>query len=439
MSMQNYGDLTAAQKAVLDRVLWRVMPLVIACMVIGTIDRSNIGFAKLSMVHDLKMSEAVFALGSSLLYFGYLVFEIPSALGAHRFGARIWLSRIMATWGLATLFLAFTDSTWMFYLLRFLLGAGEAGLYPALLFYITLWFPKAYIARAMGMLTIGSALGNGLGALVAGPLLDLNGVLGLAGWRWIFLVTGAVPMIGVLVIMATMHDSIAQAKFLSEAEKEELSKAIEPGGRQQHRFVDIIRAVAEPKVLGHGLVYATLLTALFGVIYWSPSVVKTFGVTGTQNGLLVALPWAIDAVLLLIIPARLRNPGMVLKTMIGLQLLGSIAFAAAASVDDSMFRYAMLLVGIPCISVGLALYWTYPTRMFRGAPAAAALATISTLGNMGGLVGQNLMPALAEAGGSTSAALIAPCFCLGVLAIGGFVVLVRGRGAREREAQTPTA
>ena len=414
----------AAQKALLDKVLWRVMPLVTASMAIGTIDRSNIGFAKLTMATDLGMTEAVFALGASLFYLGYIVFEIPSALGAHKFGARVWFARIMFTWGLATLALAFVDSALLFYTFRFLLGAAEAGLYPGLLFYITLWFPKSYHAKAMGLLTIGSALGNGLGALISGPLLDMNGVLGFAGWQWIFIVTGLLPMVGVAVILTCMSDTIAKAKFLSDAEKTELSGMIEPAGeRKHHGFSDILKAIANPKVLGHGLAYTTLLTALYGVIYWAPSVVRTFGVTGTQNGMLVALPWAIDIVLLLWIPQLLKDRSAVLKAFIMLMLIGSTAFASAVFVEGSLFRYIMLLIGIPCISVGLALYWTFPATLFRGAQAAAALATISTLGNTGGLVGQNLMPALAEAGGDASAALLAPCVCLGLLGVGAVIAL----------------
>ncbi len=426
MSMMGQAEPNAAQRKVLDRVLWRVMPFVTACMVIGTIDRSNVGFAKLSMTHDLGMSEAVFALGSSLFYVGYIAFEIPSALGAHRFGARLWFARIMLTWGLATLGLAFTSSTAMFYVLRLLLGVAEAGLYPSLLYYITLWFPRSYHAKAMGLLTIGSAIGNGAGALISGPLLDMNGVLGLAGWQWIFLVTGALPMFGVIAILLYMRDTIAQATFLTDSEKADLAQQIEPRGAAKHGFADLLKAIANPKVLGHGIGYTTLLVALYGVIYWSPSVVKAFGVTGAQNGLLVAFPWAVDAVLLWLIPARLRGKDP-LMAMVGLLVLGSAAFAAAVLVDNSAFRYSMMVIGIPCISIALALYWTYPARLFRGAQAAVALATINSIGNFGGLIGQNLMPALAQAGGSPSAALLAPCVCLALFALTSVLVLRRGR------------
>jgi MFS family permease len=426
MTDLTHRDPSPEEKQVLDRVLWRVIPLATMCMVIGTIDRSNVGFAKLSMAADLAMSEAVFALGASLFYVGYIVFEIPSALGTHRFGARVWLARIMFTWGLATLGLAFTQSVGMFYLLRFLLGAAEAGLYPSLILFITQWLPKAYLARGMGMITIGSAVGNGMGALVSGPLLDLDGALGYAGWQWIFLVTGAAPIIGTFIVWRYMRDRIEQASFLNSEEKAFLTSAVGRRTHETHRVSDVVRAVGNLKVLGYGLGLATILTALYGVIYWVPSVVNSFGVTGTQNGLLVALPWAIDAVLLWWIPSRLSSRHN-LKALIALLLIGSAAFAAAVVVDDSIFRYAMLLIGMPCVSIALSFYWTFPALLFRGAPAAAALAAINSIGNLGGLFGQNLMPAVAQVGGSTSAALLVPCACMAFLALAVGLFLGRQR------------
>jgi cyanate permease len=171
-----------------------------------------------------------------------------------------------------------------------------------------------------------------------------------------------------------------------------------------------------------------LLTALYGVIYWAPSVVKTFGVTGTQNGMLVFFPWLVDAVLLLLLPRLFRSKDNI-RVLIGLLVLGSAVFAAAVPIEDSYFRYAMLVIGIPCISLALTFYWPFPARLFSGAAAAAGLATINSIGNLGGLFGQNLMPALAQAGGSASYALLAPCVCLGLFALGAIIVMVFGKRA----------
>lgn len=415
-----------ADEPMLQRMLWRVMPLITLCMALSTIDRSNIGFAKLTMAKDLGMSEAIFALGSSLFYLGYLLFEVPSGLAAHRYGARLWFARIMATWGLVTVLLAFARSAPSFYLLRFILGVAEAGLYPGAVYYITLWAPQARRAQALGLLTIGSALGNSFGALVAGPLLDLNGAMGLHGWQWIFLVTGAMPLIAAPVILALLADKPADAKFLSDAERGRLGQLLGPPAPEVTAG-KLVRAVCDLRVLGHGLAYTALLTALYGVVYWAPSIIKTFGVTGTQNGLMVALPWAIDIVLLIILPKRVRSQRGVLWAIVVLGLLGAAAFASAGVIDSHVFRYGALLAGIPCISLLIAFYWTIPTRMFAGAQAAVAIAAISTLGNFGGMIGQNMMPAVAKLGGSASAALWAPCVCLGLIGLGALIALGRTR------------
>jgi MFS family permease len=418
-------DREESDRRLLDRVIWRIMPLVALCMAIGTIDRSNIGFSKLSMAGSLGMSEATFGLGSSLFYIGYLLFEVPSALAAHRYGARTWFARIMVTWGLATLLLAFTASAPIFYILRFSLGMAEAGLYPGLLYYITIWFPRSQHARAMGFLTIGSALGNGVGALISGPLLDLDGALGLEGWQWIFLVTGLMPMIVVVLVLWLLRDRPAQARFLNDAEKRRLVALVEEDTRNLAQSGHFASAISDLRVLAHGVAYATILTALFGVIYWAPTLIKTFGVTGTENGMLVALPWAIDVVLLLLLPRRFRTRAQLLWAIVVLAGLGAGVAAAGIVVENNMLRYAALLVGIPCISLTLALYWTFPVRIFRGAHSAAAIGTISMLGNFGGLVAQNAMPAVAKAGGGASAALWVPCVCLVAILAGALVVLTR--------------
>ena len=413
--------MTSADDArLMDRVIWRVMPLVTLCWIIATIDRSNIGFAKLQMAHSLHVGEAVFGLGSSLFFVGYLVFEIPSALAAHRYGARLWFARIMASWGVATLLLAFTSSTTMLYLMRFVLGAAEAGLYPAALYYLSLWFGQNQMARATGFFTLGSAFGNAAGALIAGPLLDLNGVLGLAGWQWIFLVTGMLPVIATVLVLRALADTPAQAQFLTAAERVRVGvlAAPDPGvTRAGHP----LRVLLDRHVLALSGVYGLILVALYGVIYWSPTVIKGFGVSGTINGMLAAAPWLVAAVLLMTIMPTLKQPGRVMIALAALAGTGAIAFALAAMTRVDGLRYAALLVGTPCISLSVACFWTFALRLFEGAARAVAIATISTLGSIGGLIAQNLMPALAQVSGGPAGALWAPSLCLAAIAAGSVV------------------
>lgn len=421
---------TLSDDQILSTTMWRVMPLATMCMIIATIDRSNIGYAKLDMATSLGLSEQVFALGASLFSIGYLLFEIPSVMAAHKYGPRVWFARIMFTWGLATLLLAFSQSPAMFFILRFLLGVAEAGLYPGLIFYVTLWFPKSKHPQALAFVTIGAAAGNALGALISGPLLDLHGLLGFASWQWVFLVTGILPILATGLVLRTLRNSPDEADFLRAPDRLRLKSMVEQDKAELPHAKGLISAVTNLRVLGFGAIYAILMTALYGVIYWSPSVVKSFGVSGVQNGMLVALPWLIDIALLLVLPKMLKTRQAVLTAMVGLSLLGAATFAGAVLIESNYIRYAFLLVGIPCISLVLALNWSFPVRMLRGAGAAAAIAAVSMLGNIGGIFGQNGMPAIAGLAGNISAALWVPCACLSAMALGALVVLIKNtRGA----------
>ena len=215
--------------ALMYRIMWRIMPLMVAFMMLSVIDRSNVSYAKLQMVSGLGMSETAYGLASSLFFIGSLVFEVPSALAAHRFGARFWFARILLTWGLLTVLLGFTFSGSLFAGLRFLIGAAEAGAYPGIIYYLTLWFPKRYRVQALALMTIGSPLGNMFGSLFGGLLLNLDGALGLAGWQWVFVATGLPAMLLFALILKYLPDGPKDAKFLSDRERSWLAGELARG------------------------------------------------------------------------------------------------------------------------------------------------------------------------------------------------------------------
>jgi sugar phosphate permease len=405
-------------RALLNRVLWRVMPIVMLMYLIAVIDRQNVGFAKLQMVHALGMSEAAYGLASSLFFIGYLVFEVPSALAVHRYGARIWFARIVLTWGLLTIVLGFCVSGSMFYSLRFLLGAAEAGLYPGLIYYLTLWFPKSYQVRVLGLLTLGSAFGNMFGSIMGGVFLDMNGWLGLAGWQWVFIATGIPALIVTLLTWLYLPDVPQKAGFLSSTEQARLSALIERERAPIAGHASLWSALVDPRTLLFSFAYMLVLTALYGVIYWLPTVIKGFGVSGSVNGLLNAIPWGIAAIMLLILPGRLRHEQGVLTAMAGIAILGVACFLVSVSADSVLIRFIALAIGTPCISLVLPCFWSIPPRYFRGAQAAASVAAISSFGNIGGFLAQNIMPWVAKHGGSPGAAMFVPAACLTLLAIG---------------------
>ena len=409
----------------MSRIVWRLMPLVMLVYLMAVIDRANVSFAKLQMVKDLGMSESTYGLAASLFFIGYLVFEVPSTLALNRFGARVWLARILVSWGAVTIALAFTTSHGMFTVLRFLLGVAEAGAYPGIIFFTTLWFPQAYRARVMAIVTLGSAFGNMFGSLLSGPLLDLNGVLGLRGWQWIFIATGVPAVFIGVAVYVFLTDGPAHATFLSDDEKRWLRDVLDREAVDKADHGSIWQVLWDGRVLVLSLVYTLILTALYGVIYWIPTVVRAFGVTGTQNGMLSALPWAVAAVLLLVVPHRIRRHDTALTSMVVLSAVGVIAFLASTMVSSNALRLVALAIGTPCISLLLPSFWTLPSRFLSGARAATGIAAISSFASLGGFASQNLMPLVAEWGGFPAAAMIVPTICLAVLGSGVAVVKAR--------------
>ena len=401
------------ESGLISRLLWRITPLAIALYLCAIIDRSNIGFAKLQMLDDLHLSESGFALGSSIFFLSYVLVEIPSALAAYRLGARLWFARIAFTWGVLTVLLAFSSSGTTFYVLRFLLGAAEGGLYPAVIYYLTLWFPARHRVRAVALLTLGSALGNMLSALIAGPLLDLNGVLGLAGWQWVFIVTGLPPILLSAVVLKYLPNTPADATFLTEAEKSWLQAS----NTAPSHHTSPLRALFDPTVLVMSVVYILINISLFGVIYWLPTVIKGFGVTGTQNGLLNAVPWLFAALLLLILPRRLQTERSIVRASLFVTLIGMLSFLAVTQLNTNLLRFVALAIGAPCISILFPCFWYFPSKLFQGARSATSIAVINTVGLIGGFIAQNLMPSVAQMTGSAVGAMIVPAACIGLLFI----------------------
>ena len=416
-----------SEEALMNRVMWRVMPLVMAMMMLAVIDRSNVGYAKLQMASSLGMSETMYGLASSLFFIGYSFFEIPSALAAHKFGARLWFARILLTWGMLTVLLGFSMTGSMFAAVRFLVGVAEAGAYPGIIFYLTLWFPKRYRVQAVALLTIGSPLGNMFGSLFGGILLDFDGMLGLAGWQWVFIATGAPAALLFVLVMRYLPDNPQTAGFLSSEEKERLAAALGRDEIATTMHTNPLRVLIDARVWWFSFVYTLITLSLYGIIYWLPTVVKGFGTTGTQNGILNALPWAVAAAVLVWLPRHLREHRTVLIGMAVIALCGMGAFFTSTLLTENWMRYVALAVGTPCVSLMFPCFWYLPSQIFKGAHAAAAIAAISTIGSLGGFAAQNLMPWVAGLSGSALAAMSVPALSLGLLAASAFAMLLTWR------------
>ena len=412
---------SAEERHVMAKTARRLMPILVLMFLISFIDRQNVGFAKLQMVHSLGMTEAAFGLASSLFFIGYLLFEVPSTLALHRFGARVWLARIMLTWGVITVLMGFTTSMGVFCSLRFALGVAEAGFYPGVIYYLTLWFPQSYRARVLGIFTLGSALANMLGSLVGGWLLSLDGAFGLAGWQWVFVATGLPAVLVALVVFKILPASLHEARFLDAREKQIALAALEREKPVDAAHEHPWKALLDPRVMLFACTYMLMSTSLYGVTYWLPTLVKSFGVASTTNGLLSMLPWGIAALLLLYLPGKLKRSRGVLKAMAVVAALGALGFTCSLLLPTTPLRFIALVLGGACIPLLYPCFWSMPPRYFSGARAAASVAAINSIGNLGGFFSQNLMPYAGKATGTAFGPMIVPIVCLGVLCIGAAI------------------
>ncbi|MFS8047489.1 MFS transporter [Rhizobium sp. BR 314] len=413
------------EKQLISRITWRLMPFLGILYLIAYIDRQNVSYAKLEMVGDLGMSEYAYGLGASLFFIGYFIFEVPSNLLLDRFGASKWFARILISWGIVTVALAYTQNATMFYILRFLLGACEAGFFPGVLYLLTLWYPSAYRGTMVGLFMIFSAFANAIGAPLGGMLLDLNGLYGMAGWQWVFLVTGIPAVIAGIITLFFLPDLPARASFLSDTEKTWLKDRLAAeNSSMEKNAADGFRALINPRVLLMALCYVGFPLAAYGLSYWLPTIVKNFGVSNTTNGFLNIIPWLLVAVALYAVPAaadkaQSKTPYIVLPA-----LAGAVSLVLSAVVPDHALQFAFLCVAAAGIFAGQPVFWSLPSRFLQGAGAAAGLAAINSVGNLGGFVAQNVVPWIKDSTGST----IAPMFFLAAcLLAAALLVLVIGR------------
>jgi MFS family permease len=442
--MMNTAPASINETPLINRIALRLMPLLGLLYLIAYIDRSNISFAKLQMLGSLGLSEVAYGLGASLFFIGYLIFEVPSNLLLHKYGAPRWIARIMLTWGIVTVLLAFTKNATSFYVLRFLLGASEAGLYPGVIYYLTLWFPSRHRVRMLGYFTIGSSLGNMVGAPICGWLLDKSGLFGLQGWQLVFIVTGIPSILLTAVVLLYLPESPLKAKFITDTEKKWLAGMLEKeralAAQSESGKSSFLSVVTEPRVIGMALYYMMLSMSVYGVSYWLPTLVKGFGVSNTVNGLINIIPWLLATLVLMWLPSKLRAANRTMTAMLCAALLGVIFFLGSVFLPTNTLRFIALSLGAPCMYLLLPCFWTLPPKFLTGARAAAGIAAINSLGNVGGFIAQNLVPWVRQASGSTKAPMLIPAACLFTFSVVTVILMRRERhgkadAARERRAE----
>jgi len=413
--------------ATLRRITGRLMPLFCLMYLIAYIDRQNVSYAKLQMADALGMSEAIYGLGASLFFIGYFLFEAPANIVLAKVGARVWFTRIMATWGLITIALGFTNSPAMFYILRFLLGAAEAGFFPGVLYVLTLWYPQAQRGRMIGMFMIASAVANAVGAVIGGALLDLDGLMGLAGWQWVFIATGIPAVLLAPYVLWRLPDGPQVAPWLQPEQKTWIAAELkaEDDAAPDTGHASPWRAMIDPRVLMLAGMYVGFPLAAYGLSYWLPTVVKGFGVSNTVNGLLNVIPWIMVGIALWLLPRHAARTGTSAWHIAGPALIGAACLVLSVIVPGSVAKFALLCLAAPAIFAAQPVFWSLPPTFLRGAGAAAGIAAINSIGNLGGFVAQTVVPAIKQATGSTILPMLFPAACLTVAAGLVFVILPR--------------
>jgi MFS transporter, ACS family, tartrate transporter len=406
--------------ATLRKITLRLIPFIFILYIVAWLDRVNVGFAALQMNSDLGFSSAAFGFGSGVFFLGYCLFEVPSNLILHRVGARRWIARIMMTWGAISVGMIFVRTTFAFYILRFLLGAAEAGFFPGVIYYLSHWYPEAQRARAIAAFMTAVPVSGVVGGPLSGVLLSLNGVLGLAGWQWLFLVEGLPAILLGVIVLVYLTDRPEAADWLSSSEKDWLLSrlAAERDSRGAAHPVGIVSALTNPTIWQLGIIFLLAAIGFYGYSFWGPLLIKSL--TGSSDlgvGIVIGLISAVTIILMLLNSAHSdRTDERPWHVSVPLLTMAAGFFGCAVLRQPILAVFSLALVPIGhCAAYGP--FWSMPTRFLTGAPAAAGIALVVTIANVGGFLGPTVIGAMKDRFGTDVPAFILLAACAIVAAL----------------------
>jgi ACS family tartrate transporter-like MFS transporter len=397
------------------KVMWRLPPLMALMFLVNQLDRVNVSFAALTMNRDIGLDALSYAWGAGIFFLSYFAFEVPSNLILERVGARLWIARIMITWGVISGAMALVTGPASFLIVRFLLGAAEAGFVPGLVLYITWWFPHRYRARATALFFFAAPMGNAVSGLLSVPLLKLNSVAGLAGWQWMFIAEALPALLLGLYILRTLKDRPRDAAWLTPQERDWLEKQVE-GGRPPHGVAVQLRAILNRRAGLLSLIYLTRNMAMYGVSLFLPLILSGAGLSNTQVGFSATIPFltaALGAVVWAWHSDRRNERHW--------HTINAMALAAAGLTFSAFLGpSAWSLVAISIAAIGLyaqaVCFWSLPPLMLSATAAAAGIAAINATGNLGGFLGPYIVGATVRGGTDFSAGLYLMAACAAISA-----------------------
>jgi ACS family tartrate transporter-like MFS transporter len=407
-------------------VTLRIVPFIMLLYFIAYLDRVNIGFASLTMNKDLGFSPAVFGFGAGIFFWGYFLFEVPSNIILDKVGARLWIARVMITWGIVSAVMAFVWDQTSFYALRFLLGAAEAGFFPGIILYLSYWFPQRRRAAVTSLFMAAAPISVIFGSPVSGALLSMDGIGGLKGWQWMFILEAVPAIILGIVVLFYMTDRPEKAKWLADDERAWLIDAMESertsrAGSSQH---SIWKGLSDLRVLALSLVYFGTSAGLYTLGIWAPQIIKSLGLSNFEVGFLNAIPPTVAVVAMYLWSADSDRRNERTWHVVIACLVAALGLALAGMSNTIITVVAALTlvnIGISCAKPPL---WSMPTLFLSGSAAAAGIATINSIGNLGGFVGPAMIGWIKDQTGSFLGGLY---FVAGLLVFSAALTLVLSR------------
>ncbi len=404
----------------------RLLPFLCLCYAVNFLDRVNVGFAALAMNKDLGFSPSVFGTGAGIFFAGYLLFEVPSNLALQYFGARVWIARIMVSWGIIATAMALVSGERSFYAMRFLLGVAEAGFFPGIILYLTYWFPARERARIVALFMAAVPVATMIGGPVSGLLLEMHGTAGLKGWHWLFILEGLPAVALGLVALAFLDDRPRHAEWLSPEERSALEAVLaqEAKATREVGYADFRHAFIQPRVMMLCLVYFCGAIGLYGISFWLPQVIETFGLDPLAIGFVSAIPYLVASIGMVGWGWHSDATGERVWHLALAFLLAAAAFAWAAGGEGLAVTMIALSLATLGIFAAMGPFWSLPPSVLTGTAAAAGFALINSIGNVGGLIGPTLIGGMKEATGTFASSLL---FLAGALLAGSFTALLFGR------------
>jgi MFS transporter, ACS family, tartrate transporter len=418
------------EQRTIRKVSWRLLPLIVVIYFVAYVDRTNVSFAALTMNKDLGLSAYVFGWGAGIFFLGYFLFEVPSNIVLDKMGARIWIARIMITWGMVSGAMVFVTGPASFLTLRFLLGVAEAGFFPGMILYFTYWFPKAYRARVISALFIAVPGSNALASVISGAVLEMDGLLGLTGWQWMFIIEAVPAVLLAFAVLALMTDRPRLATWLRADEREWLETLLQDERRQIESagHLNLARALVDRRVLALSAIYFAIVTATYGITFFLPQIVKGIGLSNAMTGLVTAIPYTVGTIGMLLWGASSDRRNERRWHFCWACFLAAGGLVGAGLLGSTFAALALMSVATVGLYGSKPAFWPMPSTFLTGTAAAGGIALVNSIGNLGGYVGPLMVGWIKDSTGSFEAGLyfLAACALLsGIIAY--FAVQPTGR------------